>query len=281
MTFNSIIETLALGIFLMGIYYAFCVNTSKVKVKITFSQRVQMISQMEIDLDEKEIGTDYYKKIKKANFYRVVLLIFLMAVCLLKFKTGKMTLLIVVLTGILTSPRRTLLGIDSPAKRFIDYLHMKRALDFDKEIYSSAGTIKTLALLNGNGTFSADYIYEKLFEHSEKLKDIYSEFLVMYRGGNRQEAFEYFRKAINTNSGKQFATILEKLEFLNPKEMVQQIEGFQESMSQEQMTRATNEIDRNSVLTTLASTATIFAIILNFAVVGIFMDSLNMLSGLF
>lgn len=281
MNFDIIIEAVLVGTLILGIYYVFYVNKSMVKVRVPFAERVRMISQIELDFDEKEIGQDYYSKVKRANFYRVMALLVLLAFCLLKLKTSKNLLLLILVMTVMTSPRKTFFGIDSPAKRFIDYLHNKRALDYDKEIYRGAGTIKTLALLNSSGTFSADYIYEKLFEHSNKLSDIYSDFLIMYRGGNRQEAFEYFRKAIGTSSGKQFATILEKLEYLSPKEMVQQIEGFQEAVAQEQMTRATNEIDRNSVFTTLASTATIFAIILNFAVVGIFMDSLNMLSGLF
>ncbi|MCQ2551195.1 MAG: hypothetical protein MJ146_03275 [Clostridia bacterium] len=266
---------ISLILFLTGIFLIFIYDDRKLRVSISFAERMRVLSEMEMDLD---LEMEEMAKAKRMNFYRYIALI---ALLLLSLRKGIAAVMVVIFLGILTTPRRDIMGVASPVKRALDSIKEKKILEYDKEIFQGAGTIKTLALLNSKGTFSADYIYEKLAEQSFKLRKIYSSFLVLYRGGNTKEAFDYFRKTVNTNTGKQFAILLEKLEYLSPKEMVSQIEGFQESIAEERMTRQTSEIDRNSVITTLASTACIFTIILNFAVVGIFMDSLKMLSGIF
>ena len=281
MNFNIIAGFVSLIALTVGIYYFLLLEPKGVRVKVTLSERIRLTSSVEIDLDEEEIGRSYYESLQKINSIRLALffIVFLILICNIRANIYKLLILVILL--ILTSPRKMLFGFTSPVKKMIESIKLNKSLELDKEIFSSAGTIKTLALLNSNGTFSADYIYEKLFEHSIKMKGIYSSFLALYRAGNREDAFTYIRKNINTQTGKQFATILEKLEFLSPKEMVKQIEGFQDGIVEERMTRATNEIDKNSVITTVASTATIFTIILNFAIVGVFMDSLAMLNGIF
>ena len=52
-------------------------------------------------------------------------------------------------------------------------------------------------------------------------------------------------------------------------------------MSEERMTEATKEVQRKSILTTTWATAAIFALLINFTVVVVFMDTLNMLQELF
>lgn len=271
----------ALSLLIVGIYRVLVLDYKGMKIKVTLAERIRLTSNMEIDLDEEDMPRSYLDKLKTFNYIRVFSFSIVLLILMCNIKRNMLKIGILCLIFLLSSPKKMMFGIPSPVKRAIDSYKIKKSLELDKEIFSSAGTIKTLALLNSNGTFSADYIYEKLFEHSVKMKGIYSSFLALYRSGSRQEAFKYIRKNINTNTGKQFATILEKLEYLSPKEMVQQIEGFQEAIVEERTTRATNEIDKNSVITTVASTATIFTIILNFAIVGVFMDSLAMLNGIF
>lgn len=281
MTYNYAVEGALLLLLLLGIYECLIKDPREIRVKVSFKERVRMISDMEIDLDEKSIGTSYLKKLRQFNMIRLSIFMILFVIFLMNIRANQIKIAGLVLFLIITTPRKSLFGVESPVKRTINSIKQKRAMELDDEIFAGAGTIKTLALLNSKGTFSADYIYEKLYEYSNKMRNIYASFLALYRGGNREEAFRFIRINVNTSTGKQFASILEKLEYLSPKEMVQQIEGFQEGIVEERMTRATNEIDRNSVITTLASTATIFAIILNFAIVGVFMDSLNMLNGIF
>lgn len=278
---DAYLEILILLAFIAGIYFLIVYDPSEQKMKMTLLQRIKIASEREIDISQMQQGRETINRIKTINFIRWILIIIVAFFLILDIKNNLLSLAMLAIFALLTSPKESIVGFKSPVKRILDERNLRRIQGFDDEIFSSAGIIKTLALLNSQGTFSADFIYEKIFEHSNKMKPVYSNFLVLYRGGRREEAFASIRKTVNSNTGKQFTSILEKLEYLSPKEMVSQIQGFQEGIVEERMTRATNEVDRNSVITTLASTATIFAIILNFAVVGILMDSLEMINGIF
>ena len=59
------------------------------------------------------------------------------------------------------------------------------------------------------------------------------------------------------------------------------MEVFQNIMAEERMTEAVKTAQRNSVLITAWASASVFALLINFAVVVVFMDTLGMLEHLF
>ncbi len=149
------------------------------------------------------------------------------------------------------------------------------------ELYDSCLTLKNLAIAGAARPFSAEFIYQMLMENSVKLKPVYRRMLFLYRQGRDAEAFEYFSEAIGTKAGKNFAAILDKLDKINPAELTEQMEVFQNMMAERRMTEAIKTAQRNSLITTIWSTATVFALIINFAVVAVFLDTLNMLTTIF
>lgn len=151
----------------------------------------------------------------------------------------------------------------------------------EMELYDSCLTLKNMAVASGSHPFSGEFIYEMLMENSVKLKPIYREMLFLYRQGRDEEAFEFFAAAIGTKAGKNFAAILDKIDKINPAQLVEQMEIFQNMMAEKRMTEAIRTAQRNSLITTVWSTATIFALLINFAVVAVFMDTLNMLTMIF
>lgn len=151
----------------------------------------------------------------------------------------------------------------------------------EAELYDSCLTLKNLALANGTRPLSGEFIYALLMENSAKLRPVYREMLVLYRQGKDEQAFEYFAEAIGTKAGKNFAAILAKVEKINPLQLVEQMEVFQNMMAEKRMTQAMKTAQRNSLITTMWSSATVFALIINFAVVAVFMDTLNMLAEIF
>ena len=118
-------------------------------------------------------------------------------------------------------------------------------------------------------------------ENAVKLKPIYREMLLMYRQGRDEEAFRYFADAVNTKAGRNFAAILTKVEKINPSELIEQMEVFQNMIAEKRMTQALKTAQRNSVITTIWSSATVFSLLINFVVVAVFMDTLNMLKNFF
>ncbi len=157
---------------------------------------------------------------------------------------------------------------------------MKKEI-LELELYDSCITLKNLAIVNGAKPFSGEFLYTMLMENAVRLKPIYREMLLLYRQGRDEEAFEYFSEAVGTKAGKTFGAILMKLEKINPAELIEQMEVFQNMMAEKRMTQAIKTAQRNSIITTIWSSATVFALLINFAVVAVFMDALNMLRSVF
>lgn len=149
------------------------------------------------------------------------------------------------------------------------------------ELYDSCITLKNLAIVNGAKPFSGEFLYTMLMENAVKLKPVYREMLLMYRQGRDEEAFAYFANAVGTKAGKTFGAILAKVERINPAELIEQMEVFQNMMAEKRMTQAIRTAQRNSVIITIWSSATVFALLINFAVVAVFMDTLNLLKNIF
>ena len=151
----------------------------------------------------------------------------------------------------------------------------------DIELFKSSVILKNLSLVRKEAPMSADYIYEKLTENSGYLKPMYSQMLALYRSGRDKEAFKLPAKIIGTKAAGNFALILSKLDKLNPAELVEQMNIFQSSMIEKQVTYAVKRTQKNSVIITALSALPVFALLINFVVVVVFMDSLKMLSSIF
>ena len=75
--------------------------------------------------------------------------------------------------------------------------------------------------------------------------------------------------------------ILSKLDKLNPAELEAQMQSFQKSIIEKRVTYAVKKVQRNSVILTAFAAATIFALLLNFVVVVVFMHTLQSLNSIF
>lgn len=153
--------------------------------------------------------------------------------------------------------------------------------DYMSELYGSAIILKNLSLVHKNSPVSADYTYEVLMRNSERLKPLYQEMLTMYRNGKNDEAFRIFGERTGTREGKNFAVILSKLERINPSELLEQIDVFQEMILEERTTASMKKAQRNSIITTAWATAGIFAMLINFLCVVVLMNMLEMLREVF
>ncbi|MBS5335476.1 MAG: hypothetical protein KHY62_08175 [Firmicutes bacterium] len=151
----------------------------------------------------------------------------------------------------------------------------------DRELFRSSIILKNLSLVRRESPFSADYIYEKLMENSGYLRPMYAEMLSLYRSGRDDEASRVPVVFVGTKAAKNFALILSKLDKLNPDELVQQMSIFQDSMIEKQVTYAVKRVQRNSIIISALSATSVFALLINFVVVVVFMDSLSMISSMF
>jgi len=141
--------------------------------------------------------------------------------------------------------------------------------------------LKNLAIVQKERPLSADFIYQALMENSFYLRPVYEEMLTLYRSGRDDEAFGIFAKRTGSRAGKNFASILSKLDKINPSELVKQMEVLQNALAEERMTESLRTAQRNSIIATMCAAAAIFALLINFAVVVVFLDALTLLDNLF
>jgi len=151
----------------------------------------------------------------------------------------------------------------------------------NQELYASGITLKNLAIVKKENPLSAEYIFEALTNNSNYLRPVYQEMLGLYRSGRDEEAFMVFSEKTGTKAGQHFSMILSKLDKINPSELIDQMDVFLKMMEEIRMTEKMKEIERKSILGTLISTLVIFALLINFTVVVVFLGMIDELNNLF
>jgi len=171
--------------------------------------------------------------------------------------------------------------ITSPFAAIIKILTKSRADKLDKELYSSCIVLKNLAIVQSEAPLSADTMLETLAKSSKLLKPIYAETLSYYRTGRSENAFKYFGDAVGTSMGKTFAGLLSKLDKVNPEELKEQTIAIQDAMSERRLTQGYKKAQSNGVITMVLSTVAVMAVMMDFLVVVIFMDLMQMMTSTF
>ncbi len=177
--------------------------------------------------------------------------------------------------------QKRLKKIQRPAQELNRIIMKRRSLGAGQEFYKSSVILKNLITVNGGSALSADHIYEKLMENSDILKPVYGRMLSLYRSGKDEEAFRVPADIIGTREARSFALILSKVDKIDPAELKAQTEIFQNSMTEKKVTAAMKQAQRNSAVITALSAGCVFALLINFTVVAVFMKSLDMMSSVF
>ncbi len=151
----------------------------------------------------------------------------------------------------------------------------------EKEVFHCCIILKNLAIVHREMPMSSDFILEQLMESSKTLRNTFADMLSAYRNGKGEDAFSIFYSRIPIKEAKSFANILSKMDQINPAELVTHMTAFEETFASQRMTKGMKRAERKSLLTTMIATASIFAILLNFTIVVVFMDTLNLLGQVF
>ncbi|MBR3785203.1 MAG: hypothetical protein IKJ77_02210 [Firmicutes bacterium] len=151
----------------------------------------------------------------------------------------------------------------------------------ERELFHSCVLLKNLALIHQELPMTADFLLEQLMDAGRPLRNVYADILSLYRRGEQDAAFRILPQRVPVKAATDFARILSKLDCIEPSELVMQMDGFEETFSAERKTKAMARAERKSLVTTLTSTATVFVVLLNFTVVVIFLDTLQILGQLF
>jgi hypothetical protein len=177
--------------------------------------------------------------------------------------------------------KRRLPGPEVDRKRLAAGFRLINEEKMEREVFNSCVMLKNLAIVHKDSPMSADFILEELMDNSLYLRNVYADMLEAYRNGGGEEAFDIFWQRVPIKEVKNFAMVLSKIDMINPAELVTHMRTFEEGFAAARMTRGMKRAERRSVITTAIATATIFAILLNFVIVVVFMDAMAMLGQAF
>lgn len=153
--------------------------------------------------------------------------------------------------------------------------------ELELELYKGSVLLKNLVLAEKNHPFSADYLMERLMEHSLRLRPAYGRILTLYRSGMDADAFSVLESFCKTRAAKNFSLVLSKLDLIAPDELVRQIAVFQEMMEQQRITAEMKLVQRNSIIITVLAVGTMFVMMIDFTIVVVFMHTMTRMSSMF
>lgn len=181
------------------------------------------------------------------------------------------------LSGPLSSSTTIAQIADFIEKKLEQKWRLFRRDSMEKEIFNSCIVLKNLAVVHRNLPMSADFMLEQMKDSSRALKSVYADILTVYRSGRTEEAFALLPARVPAKSAKNFSMILAKIDQINPAELISQMTAFEEAFAADRVTGNMKRAERKSLVTTMAATASVFAVLLNFTVVVVFMDTMQLL----
>ena len=153
--------------------------------------------------------------------------------------------------------------------------------DHDRDLYHSAILLKNLAIVRKDYPVSLDYMLEELSRDAGSLTPIFQETLSVYRSGRYDEAFGFFAKAVRSRYGRSFASLMSKMDRINPYELVGQIDIFLGVIREVRMTASMKQAQRRSLVIMALAAASALCVLVNFCVVVVFLDTLENLRFIF
>ena len=178
-------------------------------------------------------------------------------------------------------PRYTFLGIKTPLALLIGFAKKNYLNNIELELFNILTVLKNLIITCKNTPMSAEYIISNLIEFSKLTKPQLSEFLSLYRLGKTDAAFEFFKSDIGTKIGEDFASILIKLDVMDPSELISQLELYQEAIRDRCLTEKIKKDKLVSDLAFLPVVGVVFLILINFIAISLFLDTITMFRDLF
>ena len=151
----------------------------------------------------------------------------------------------------------------------------------EQELLNSCLMGKNLAIIYSGKPMSADYIIEELMRSSKLLKPVYAEILSEYRKGRDKEAFEILYSRVPVKAAKSFSMILSKIDMINPAELSEYMDSFEEMLADQRLTKGIQNGEKQSLIVNITVTLSIFALLMNFTVTVIFSKAQLLLADIF
>ncbi|MCP1312082.1 hypothetical protein [Paenibacillus tyrfis] len=208
----------------------------------------------------------------------VVFVVWMFFLLILQMKDGtaiQNQLLYVIILFLISAPKTHIFNRKTPFKMAIDFLTENHRYKKNLEIYRAISQLKNLAVIKQNKPPGSGFILDQLRKFTKIMRPIFNRMIAMWSMGMREEACEYFKKAVGTKEGEELANILYKLEVLNPIELKGQMILFQEIVKRERETQKMRRNQAKAYLIYAVVSIASFAALLNFLTVAFFIDMLE------
>ena len=174
----------------------------------------------------------------------------------------------------ITIPNETLFGLTSPFQYLINLSQQNKREIYNEELYLVVSQMKNSFLVHKDKPPSSQQIFEEICNYSHKTRPIFNKFISFWMIGEREQAIQYFDKEIGTKEAKKLSQVFSKLDDLNPMEMREQLETYQSIYRAERETKKKKKNEIKSNILFLAVLATALMLMINFLIVGFFIDFL-------
>lgn len=215
----------------------------------------------------------------KYNIIRLsILLIMLLSTIysdIISHDKGITRILIIVILILITAPQKEFWGHKTPFFYFVELMRKEYSIKRDIEIYRAITQLKNLGIALEDKPVGADFLINQLMRFTNYTKPVFAKTLSLWRLGKEEEACKYFDEAIGTKLSHDFSNILIKLDKINPAELVEQLVNYQERVKQEKVTEKLKRQEKISNYLYLPIIGVALAILLNFVVVVIMMDTMQ------
>ena len=237
-----------MGVILLA-YFAFNLiwdslfSKNIIKQKITlrglYSDFINSFSDKNYDQDLVKAGIKL--SIKKYIAYRnlLLLLMLVIAICNLYQKRNDITfkwLVACYILMFLSTPKQEIIkGKRSPFKVTVDWIYRKRQQALDNELISVISQMRGMIVSNGKN-ISGDYLFTRILPYTKISKPIFTQvhsFLMLSR---KEKAAEYFVESYGTKLSSRFASIILKIDKVESKELLKEMEIIQKSITEEKKT---------------------------------------------
>ena len=222
-------------------------------------------------------GTNIPITVAKYNTIRMIIFLMVFGGMVLGDSGNSITknIIILGLIYLITAPKKEVLGKKTPFGLLVDFLGREYKAKKDMEIYRAITQLKNLAIAQREKPIGADFLLEQLGKFTVVTKPIFTQTISLWRLGKEEEACNYFAEESGTKLGKEFSNIISKLDNINPAELVEQLELYQNHVKEERTTKKLKRQETISNVIFLPIVATAFVIMLNFVAIVVWMDSIN------
>ena len=176
-------------------------------------------------------------------------------------------ILLCVVFFIATAPRNNIGSLKLPFFYIGSFLMKRKRQISNKEIYRTISQMINLFTLKGEKVIGSNYIFEEIINFSKVTRPVYQRMLSIWNMNRREEAADYFAKAIGTKDAKDLSAVFLKLDYLNPGELKNQLVHYRNNMRSEKVTLREKINERNGNLMYALTIVLAIVVMLNFLVI--------------